>query len=137
MSQPTTPGTNRLPEILVTRGEHARLMTLAEHALDRNQSAATAERLLDELSRARVVADGALPDDTIAVGREIDYLDQTSGRTHTVRLVNPPDANIDAGRISVLSPIGAALLGLSVGQTIDWPVPDGSLRRVEVRAVRS
>lgn len=137
MSQPTAPSDNRLPEILVTSSEQARLMTLAEHAVDRNQSVATAERLLDELARARVVADGALPDDTIAVGREIDYLDQHSGRTHTVRLVNPPDANIDAGRISVLSPIGAALLGLSVGQTIDWPVPDGSLRRVEVRAVRS
>lgn len=136
MSQPTAPRTNGLPEILVTTSEHARLTTLAEHALDRNQSVATAERLLDELSRARIVADDALPDDTIAVGREIDYVDQHSGRTHTVRLVNPPDANIDAGRISVLSPIGAALLGLTAGQSIDWPVPDGSVRRVEVRAVR-
>ncbi|THD15129.1 hypothetical protein B1808_01705 [Pseudofulvimonas gallinarii] len=126
-----------MPEILVTASEHARLTTLAEHALDRNQSVATAERLLDELSRARIVADDALPDDTTAVGREIDYFDRHSGRTHTVRLVNPPDADIDAGRISVLSPIGAALLGLSVGQEIEWPVPDGSVRRIEVRAVRT
>ncbi len=137
MPQSNQPNAGGMPEILVTTSEHARLTTLAEHAVERNQSVATAERLLDELSRARIVADDALPDDAIAVGREIDYTDQHTGRTHTVRLVNPPDADIDAGRISVLSPIGAALLGLSVGQSIDWPVPDGSMRRVEVRAVRS
>lgn len=133
----TTNSTAKLPEITVTASEHARLTALAEHALERNESAATAERLLEELTRARMVADDALPADTIAVGREVDYYDQHSGRLHTVRLVNPPEADINTGRISVLSPIGAALLGLSVGQCIDWPVPDGSLRRIEVRAVRA
>lgn len=136
MSQSASSGSPALPEILVTASEHARLSVLAEHALEQPGNEATATRLLDELSRARIVADDALPAGAIAVGREIEYLDRHTGRSHTVRLVNPPDADIDAGRISVLSPIGAALVGLSVGQSIDWPVPDGSVRRVEVRAVR-
>ena len=52
-----------------------------------------------------------------------------------VTLVYPKSADVDQGKISVLAPVGSALLGLSVGQSIEWPVPAGKLRHLRVVAV--
>jgi regulator of nucleoside diphosphate kinase len=58
----------------------------------------------------------------------VTCVEEVSGREHTLVLCWPDEADAAQGRVSVLAPVGAALLGLSVGQRIDWPGPEGSLR---------
>lgn len=65
----------------------------------------------------------------------VRFVDEDSGRESEVRLVFPGHADLESNQISVLAPIGSALLGLSVGDSIDWPVPNARSRRLRVVAV--
>lgn len=130
----TAPASPR-PPLVLDRADHRRLEQLAERALDRDPD--VAGPLLDELARARVVAAAQLPADAVAIGREVEYRDEATGRDRVVRLVWPADSDPDHARISVLTPVGAALIGLSTGQAIDWPLRDGRRHRLRVRAVRA
>ncbi len=94
-----------------------------------------ARLLIGEVDRAKVYPEGKLPGDVVALGSEVEFLDESSGKTRRVRLVLPAEADIESGRISILTPVGAGLIGLRAGQSIDWPCPDGRprvLRIVEV-----
>lgn len=133
MSNPSATPASPRPPLVISDGHAARLTTLADNALERLPD--IAGRLLDELERAQTVPDDQLPDDVVAMGSQVSFLDEATGRNHVVRLVWPSEANIDAGRISVLTPVGTALIGLAVGQTIDWPVTDGSQHRLRITAV--
>lgn len=117
--------------IIVAESDYQRLSALIEAA----QSAA-AEALDAELSRAEIVADILLPPDTVAMGSTVTFRDRDSGEQTTVTLVYPREADVDRMRISVLSPVGSALIGLGIGGAIDWPLPGGRQRRLEVIAVK-
>lgn len=93
------------------------------------------EGLATEIHRAVVVEQGAVPSDVVAMNTDVVYEDCDTLARREVRLVYPKDANADRGHISVLAPIGSALLGLRVGQSISWQVPGGTkrIRVVEVR----
>ena len=91
--------------------------------------------LLDEIDRADIHDDGALPADVVALGSEVEFLDVEAGTTRKVQLVLPGDADIDAGRISILTSVGAGLIGLRTGQSIDWPSPSGRPRVLRILAV--
>ncbi|HLS97254.1 MAG TPA: nucleoside diphosphate kinase regulator [Porticoccaceae bacterium] len=117
--------------IIVAESDYQRLSSLIDSA----QSAA-AEALDAELSRAEIVADPLLPPDTVAMGSTVTFRDRDSGEQTTVTLVYPREADVDRMRISVLSPVGSALIGLGIGGAIDWPVPGGRQRRLEVIAVK-
>lgn len=121
---------NKNEDIIISTTDLERLRPL----LDTNDSPA-AELLDAELHRARIVAPDKLPADVVTMNSEVVYEDCETSATRTVRVVFPKDADADSGRISVLAPIGSALLGLRVGQTISWRVPNGTkrLRVVEVR----
>ena len=125
---------DRRPTLTLRSSDAERLSVLVDNALDR--APVLAGQLLDELERAQVVADEALPAGVVAMGSEVDFRDETEGRERTVTLVYPAEAQIDAGRISILTPVGAALLGLSVGDSIDWPMRDGTPHRLRIIAVR-
>jgi regulator of nucleoside diphosphate kinase len=88
-----------------------------------------------ELDRAAVIPDDRLPEITAAIGSTVTYTDLTRGRERTVVLVNPEDADIDRNRISVLSPVGVALIGLSEGQVIAWKTWSGAERMLMVNRV--
>jgi regulator of nucleoside diphosphate kinase len=90
------------------------------------------ESLEVELDRARVVP--AVPPDVVVMNSEVLYEDITTTQRRHVRLVYPSEANTTDGRVSVLAPLGCALLGLRVGQEIDWQMPGGP-RRLRVLAV--
>ena len=124
----------RRPKITLTRSDHARLLALANGLPD--QSSALADELLFELERARIVKDGSLDPRTIRVGSTLSFRPD-NGSPRTVTLVYPPDADIEQGRISVMTPIGAALIGLSEGQSIDWRDRSGSRHVLEVLEVRA
>ena len=120
-----------LPEIIVGERDYDTLSALAAAAAPRMPE--VAETLLNELDRATVVDSDAVPPGIVRIGSRVTYLADASERQ--VTLVMPSEADISAGRISVLTPIGAALLGLSTGQTIEWPARDGRLHHLRVVAV--
>ena len=61
--------------------------------------------------------------------------DELAGERHTLTLVYPHESNVDTGHVSVLAPVGSALLGLSIGQSIDWSAPDGRKLRLRVTSI--
>jgi len=81
------------------------------------------------------ISSTAIPPDVVTMGSTVTFLDEESGAERTVRLVYPAQADISAGRVSVLTPIGAGLIGLSVGQSIDWPDRGGIEHRLTIVAV--
>jgi regulator of nucleoside diphosphate kinase len=93
------------------------------------------EPLRRELQRAIVVSPEAVPPDVATMNSLVRYRDETEGVTRTVALVYPSAAQGSQGMVSVLAPIGTALLGLSEGQAIDWDFPDGSRRRLKLEEV--
>ena len=93
------------------------------------------EPLRRELDRAVLVASEAVPPDVATMNSQVRYTDETEGVTRVVALVYPPAARGGHTMVSVLSPVGSALLGLSVGQTIEWDFPDGSRHRLKLEAV--
>jgi regulator of nucleoside diphosphate kinase len=88
-----------------------------------------------ELGRAIVVPDERMPADIVRLYSRVTYLDESTGISRQIELVLPEEADVDAGRISVLTPVGSALLGLRRGQSIQWPFPSGFPRRLKVLAV--
>ena len=121
------------PRIVIPASEHARLLALADAAEKRTP--VVAEFLADELTRAEVVKDEEFDANVVRMGSSVTYVDEVTGRTRTVTLVYPDAADIDQNRISILTPICAALIGLSPGQSITWPLPDGRVGSLKVLAV--
>lgn len=120
------------PRIVVGRSDHRQLMVLATAGT--GLSAEMADGLLYELERARVVDDKRLPADAVGMGTRVRYR-TGDGIEREVTLVYPADANISEGRISVLTPVGTALIGLTVGQSITWTTRDGRRQMLTVLAV--
>lgn len=116
--------------IIITKADLARLLPV----LDQHDSEAS-ESLANELYRATVVDPRDVHGDVVTMNSEVVYEDCETGAQRTVRLVYPKDADAARGRISVLAPIGTALLGLRVGQSIEWQVPTG-MKRIRVVAIR-
>lgn len=96
-----------------------------------------AELLGEELGRAKIVADGELPSDVVSMNSKVTFKDLDTQAETTVTLVYPQDANLEEGKISILAPIGSALIGLRVGQDINWPLPSGKNKRLKVTSVLS
>jgi len=131
MTQPTQK-THRKPKIIVGEIDHERLTGLATTALERIPE--VAEELLAEMDRAKVVAPAKLPADVVRMGSFVTF-DSDSAQHRRVQLVYPGEADIEQGRISVLTPIGAALIGLAAGQSIAWTARDGKKHVLTVTAV--
>ena len=120
--------------ILVTAQDMHRLQRLIEiHLAGRNARAV--EELDEELSRAVVVAQEEIPRDVVTMNSRVVFEDQRTGRRREVTLVYPHAADPTADKVSVFAPVGAALLGLAVGQSIDWPLPDDRTIRLRIVAV--
>lgn len=124
--------THRKPAITMTRSDHERLNRLAETYLDKNPE--VAEELLVELDRARVVDDTKIAADVIRMGSTLRFTSDL-GEDRQVTLVYPAEADIAAGKVSILTPIGVALIGLAAGQSIDWTARDGRVHRLTVESV--
>jgi regulator of nucleoside diphosphate kinase len=92
------------------------------------------QHLEEELDRAQVVPSKDVPGDVITMNSRVTVKDLDSGRDLTVTIVFPPDADLDQGKISILAPIGTALLGYRVGDTVEWRVPAG-VRRLRVEQI--
>ncbi len=123
-----------LPPIKIRQADSERLAQLAEAAAE--TAPATAEFLADEIERATVVPDTVPLAGIVGMESDVIFRDDATGLQKQVTLVYPKSADIEAGRISVLTPIGAALIGLSAGQAISFATPSGELRSLTVLEVR-
>ena len=126
-------GRRRKPAITLSRTDHERLSRLAQSVVDRNPD--VADQLLAELDRARVVSDSALAASIVRMGSTLRFTTD-AGEDRTVTLVYPGEADIAAGKISVLTPIGTALIGLDEGQSITWETRNGNKHVLTVVSVR-
>ncbi len=102
--------------------------------IEREDSPA-AEALEAELDRADIVKTADFPKDVVAMNAAATFVDLDSGEETTIYLVYPQDADVSNKKISILSPIGTALIGLRIGDKIDWPLPNGKTRRLQVTSV--
>ena len=123
----------QLPPIKIRQADSERLAQLAEAAAE--TAPATAEFLAEEIERATVVPDTAPLAGVVGMESEVIFRDDATGVQKQVTLVYRKSADIEAGRISVLTPIGAALIGLSAGQAISFATPSGELKSLTVLEV--
>ncbi len=122
-----------MPAIIVSVTDHHRLLGLAEAAEGRIPDVASV--LQSEMERAQVVAADEVPANVVRMGSIVEF-SADAGQRRRVTLVYPVEADIAEGRISILTPIGAALIGLSQGQSIAWTARDGRRHRLTVLEVR-
>jgi len=121
------------PDITVTELDLKRLGAVLETSGPSNEDAA--DRLHSELVRATVLPSEEVPSDLVTMNSRVSYSDESAGISREVTLVYPGAADSSSRRVSVLSPLGSALLGLRVGQAIEWPLPNGRRKRYRVLAV--
>jgi len=121
-----------LPTIVVSKAEYETLTGLAAAVEEKLPDVASV--LQAEMDRAQVVAPDDVPLDVVRMGSTVEFRSD-SGQQRTVTLVFPGDADISQGRISILTPIGTALIGLSAGQSISWVARDGRRQRLTVLKV--
>lgn len=95
-----------------------------------------ADVLLTELARASVLAEAEMPKDVVRVGSRLSYRDAEQEQAQSVELVWPEEADISLGRISVLTPLGTALLGLRAGDAFFWETRNGAQRQLKIVEVQ-
>ena len=122
----------RSAQIIVCNADYERLSDLANASMERLPD--VAQELLDELERAQIVDDKAVPKDVVRMGSTVTFKSD-DGHVRTLKLVYPADESLDQHRISVMTPVGAALIGLGTGQSISWTARDGKHHRLTVTKV--
>jgi len=125
----------RKNQITLSFADHNRLLALINSArLDWRIQSEHVLALEGELVRARLVAPDDLPPDVVTMHSTVWFRDLDTGEEENYTLVYPAEADVTCDRISVLAPIGTALLGFRVGDTVQWQVPLGT-RRLEITKV--
>lgn len=120
------------PSIILTRLDVQRLERLID---SQDESSPGVKALQAELDRAdQVVGLDEVPAGLVTMNSRVHCREEGSGKDYHLKLVYPQDAGVE-GTVSVLAPIGSALLGLQVGQHIDWPAPGGKTLKLTLLAV--
>lgn len=123
---------SRKPAITVSRLDVERIEALLER-LPRAQASAH-DSLVAELDRATVLEPADMPRNVVTMNSTVSFTDDAGGESMTLTLVYPNAAG-KPGTVSILAPVGSALLGLAKGKHIDWPTPDGKTRRLTVISI--
>jgi regulator of nucleoside diphosphate kinase len=121
-----------MPRIVVSESDHERLTGLATAALNRVPE--TAQELLAEMERAEIVSAPSVPANVVRMGSRVTFL-PADGRKRRITLVFPAEEDITKSRVSIMTPIGAALIGLTEGQSIQWTARDGRRHELTVLTV--
>ena len=120
------------PQIIISEQDLNRLETMLEH---QQQLTPTMQQLEDELARATVVSPQDVPANVVSMNARVLITIGESAEPSEVVLVYPHDFKGEKNQVNVVAPIGAAILGLSEGQHIQWPQPDGHLMQVKIEKV--
>ncbi|ODP39064.1 nucleoside diphosphate kinase regulator [Sphingomonas turrisvirgatae] len=126
----TTPS---LPQLHIIDSEYDLIADLALR-IDASQPELSS-RLMTELERAQVHAAADIPAGVVTLNAQVDFIDEGSGARRSVQLVLPADADIESGKVSILTPVGAGLIGLSQGDSILWPDREGHPRTLRIVSV--
>ena len=118
------------PPIHMIDSEADALSRMAMEARERLPQ--VSEMLLGEIERATLHRASDIPPDVVTMNATVEFIDEANGAERTVQLVYPKAADISQGRISILAPVGAGLIGLRQGQSIVWPDRDGNERRLTI-----
>jgi regulator of nucleoside diphosphate kinase len=121
-----------LPPVVISAGDRERLVSVAKSALSSDRAAPTASNLLSELARATVFAQDAVPRNVVLMGSEVEVHDDIRKTRARVRLVYPDEVALASDAVSVLTPLGVALIGLSEGASIQWCTATGDLSRITI-----
>lgn len=119
--------------IVLTQNDYGRLKQLLA-ALSRQADGTQAglDTLEEILDLARIVEPQNVPANTVTMNSRVMFEDVRSGEKGTVTIVYPTDADVSTRRISILSPVGAALIGEARGAEVELPVPHGQTRRIRI-----
>lgn len=93
------------------------------------------ENLELELDRAKIISDLEVPPDLVTMNSKVKFLSIPEEKEMTITLVYPSEAKFSEGKVSVLASLGSAILGLRVGQEINWMFPDGKTRTLKIKEV--
>ncbi|MDD4237022.1 MAG: nucleoside diphosphate kinase regulator [Desulfotomaculaceae bacterium] len=116
-------------QIFITVADKERLQKLINEAKEFNPGSKEYLRNLErELNRAKVVASEKIPHNVITMNSKVLLRDLDSSEKMIYTLVYPSEANLIENKISILAPIGTAILGFRTGDVISWEVPDGLVR---------
>ena len=118
---------------IITELDEARIRELGSRLPDAGKGLRALHELIALTEEADIVPGSRVPPDVVTINSKVVFLDEVTGTTHTVTLVYPHDFSIAERRISVLSPVGRALLGRRVGESAEIPVPGGTKRRIRIR----
>ena len=122
-------------KLCVTRFDKSRLEELIAVAKEfGDQTRKDLEVLAGELERAEAVVSKNVPADVVTMNSKVVLRDLDTSEEMTYMLVFPSDADIEEGAISVLAPVGTAILGYAKGDVVEWPVPSG-LRRIRIEKI--
>jgi regulator of nucleoside diphosphate kinase len=135
MKESTAAEATRLsPRITLSLGDYERLSALVKTAMI--SAPGLAEILAGEIARAHVLAAGKCPQDVVGMNSEVEFRDDRTGKGQSMRLVYPAESDVAKGRLSVLTPVGTALIGVRVGESITWETPAGEVRKLTVLSVK-
>jgi len=116
--------------IVITKTDQMRLLHLLDNPVLIREKSAMRD-LVTELNRARIVPPREIPPDIVTMRSRVRIKDRTTDEESVLTLVFPNEANLDDGKISILAPVGVALLGYRVGDIVEWNVPAGP-RSIEI-----
>ena len=119
--------------IYITRDDYMKLRLLLTTALNSGVST-TLGKLRDELDRAAVIDPSAFPADVVTMDSTVEFEDLSNSEIEEYTITFPERADVDRNRISILTPIGTALIGCRVGDIVKWTTP-GGIRQLKVRRV--
>ena len=122
------------PRIVLSGEDYDRLSALANAAMNRMPDLAA--RLVEEIDRAHVLAKGTHLEQIVCMNSKVEFRDDSNGKIQKVTLVYPDEADISQLKISVLTPVGTALIGLRKGDAITWETPAGETRQLTVLAIQ-
>lgn len=125
---------DKKPSIYITEFDLNRLQALIQQANPQDRDKHHLQKLSEELEQAEIVSPEEIPNDVITMNSRVRLRDGDTGEEITYTLVFPRNADIQKQKISILAPIGTALIGYRVGDIIEWNVPAG-LRRLKVEEI--
>lgn len=120
--------------VVITERDMTRLQQLIDSARQQWRDQSLLDRLEGELTRAKVVSGKRVPADVVTMNSRVRVTDLDNGKESIYQIVFPRDANTSKNMISVLAPIGTALLGFRIGSKIEWETP-GGIRRLRIDAI--
>lgn len=113
--------------ILITERDFLRIRHILSF-----QNSSLYENLELELDRAKIIEESEVPRSLVTMNKKFKFEVMQEEKTMVITIVYPEDANFSEGKISVLAPLGSALIGLQVSQEINWMFPDGKVKRLKI-----